>query len=77
MIDFFFLNVFDSLKKKKKNWYIKKKNVNTNYYYYYYFYKKSRKHLKINKNLSYTFYKKEILNKSPTTKRYLNKIYFS
>ena len=41
------------------------------------FHKKSRKHLKKKKNLSYTCYKKQILNKSPTTKRYLNKIYFS
>ena len=74
MIDFFiFFKCFRLF--LKQNWYIKKKNVNTNYYYYYYYYyKKSHKHLK--QNLSYKFYKNKI-KKSPTTKRYLNKIYFS
>ena len=41
-----------------------------------FFNKKSSKHLK-KKKIYHTHFIKKILNKSLTTKRYLNKIYFS
>ena len=42
-----------------------------------FFNKKSHKHLKKKKKIYHTHFIKKILNKSPTTKGYLKKIYFS
>ena len=66
--------MFSTLLKKKKKLVYKKEKCQHQLLLLL-FYKKSCKHLK--KKIYHTYFiKNQILNKSPTTKRYLNKIYF-